>query len=70
MERTCAVPFDHVAEGGNAEGVKPLPYGRWLTGMVILLYGTALRRSVRHVTERINAEGVNAEGVKPLPYGR
>ena len=65
VEQSFAVPFDHVAEGGNAEGVKPLPYGRWFTGMVILLYGTVLRRFVCHVTERINAEGV-----KPLPYKR
>ena len=65
VEQSFAVPFDHVAEGGNAEGVKPLPYGRWFTEMVILLYGTDLRRFIRHV-----AEGGNAEGVKPLPYGR
>ena len=25
-ERPCAVPFDHVEKGVNAEGVKPLPY--------------------------------------------
>ena len=29
-ERSCAVPFGHVMEGVNAEGVKPLPYERWL----------------------------------------
>jgi len=33
-ERPCAVPFDHITEGVNAEGVKPLPYERWLTAIV------------------------------------
>jgi hypothetical protein len=36
-ERPCAVPLSHVTEGLNAEGVKPLPYERWFTRMVILL---------------------------------
>jgi hypothetical protein len=33
-ERSCAVPFDHVTEGVNAEGVKPLPYERWFNFFV------------------------------------
>ena len=36
-ERSFAVPFGHVTERVNAEGVKPLPYGRWFTGTVMLL---------------------------------
>ena len=41
-ERSFAVPFGHVTERVNAEGVKPLPYGRWFTGMVILLLNNRL----------------------------
>ena len=37
VEQSFAVPFDHVTERANAEGVKPLPYGRWFTGTVMLL---------------------------------
>ena len=33
MERSFAVLFDYVTEGVNAEGVKPLPYKRWLTAI-------------------------------------
>ena len=32
--RPCAVPFDHITKGVNAEGVKPLPYEKWLTAIV------------------------------------
>ena len=42
MGRSFAVPFGRVTERINAEGVKPLPYGRWFTGMVILLLNNRL----------------------------
>ena len=38
-ERSFAVPFGHVEEGVNAEGVKLLPYGRWFTVDVNFVVG-------------------------------
>ena len=65
-ERSFAVPFGHVAEGFNAERVKPLPYERWCTVDVNFVVGErSCAVPFGHVME-----GVNAEGVKPLPYER
>jgi len=70
-----SLPEVTVPEGINAEGVKPLPYGRWFTGMLILLLvnGLAPFRLVvadDYCRERPCAvpSGRVAEGVKPLPY--